>query len=87
MYWKGLTCEEQLRWVGPEKGAVHMAVGGIINALWDLWARLGLIYHFCKIKDSMIWCKGTYWLHTDSYFGIEYDYMNVVDVKHMLYLV
>ena len=39
-FWKSLTCEEQLRWVGPEKGAVHMAVGGIINSLWDLWGRL-----------------------------------------------
>jgi len=40
VFWKKLTCEEQLRWIGPEKGAVHMAVGGIVNALWDMWARL-----------------------------------------------
>ena len=39
-FWKSLTCEEQLRWIGPEKGAVQMAVGGIINSLWDMWARL-----------------------------------------------
>ena len=39
-FWKSLTCEEQIRWIGPEKGAVQMAVGGIINSLWDLWARL-----------------------------------------------
>lgn len=26
--------------VGPEKGVLHLAVAGIVNALWDLWARL-----------------------------------------------
>lgn len=41
----GRFCEElladsQLRWLGPEKGIVHMAAGAIINALWDLWARI-----------------------------------------------
>jgi len=39
-FWKSLTCEEQLRWVGPEKGVIHMATAAIINGLWDLWARL-----------------------------------------------
>lgn len=37
--WRNLTSESQLRWVGPEKGVVHLAVAAIINALWDLWAR------------------------------------------------
>ena len=35
-----LTNEPQLRWIGPEKGAVHLAVSGIVNALWDLWGKL-----------------------------------------------
>jgi len=39
-FWKSLTCEEQLRWVGPEKGVIHMATAAIVNGLWDLWARL-----------------------------------------------
>lgn len=34
-----LMGESQLRWLGPEKGVMHMATGGIVNAVWDLWAR------------------------------------------------
>jgi L-fuconate dehydratase len=34
-----LTVDKQLRWLGPEKGILHMATGALINALWDLWAR------------------------------------------------
>ena len=29
----------QLRWLGPEKGVIHMATGGVVNAVWDLWAK------------------------------------------------
>ncbi|MFN3337401.1 MAG: fuconate dehydratase, partial [Thermomicrobium sp.] len=38
-YWDRLTADGQLRWVGPEKGVLHLATAAIINALWDLWAR------------------------------------------------
>ncbi|KAK6638283.1 hypothetical protein RUM44_008712 [Polyplax serrata] len=38
--WRELTSDSQLRWVGPEKGVVHLATAAIVNALWDLWARL-----------------------------------------------
>ena len=34
-----LTGDSQLRWLGPEKGAIHMAVGAVLNALWDLRAK------------------------------------------------
>ena len=34
-----LVGDSQLRWLGPEKGAVHMAAGAIVNAVWDLAAR------------------------------------------------
>lgn len=34
-----LRADSQLRWLGPEKGVIHMAAGGIINCVWDLWAR------------------------------------------------
>lgn len=37
--WRELVRDGQLRWLGPEKGMVHMATGAIINALWDLRAR------------------------------------------------
>ena len=34
-----LTGDSQIRWLGPHKGVVHMAAGGIVNAVWDLAAR------------------------------------------------
>ncbi len=34
-----MRSDSQLRWLGPEKGVVHMAAGCIVNAVWDLWAR------------------------------------------------
>lgn len=36
---KKLLHDSQLRWLGPEKGVMHMAIGAIINALWDLKAK------------------------------------------------
>jgi L-fuconate dehydratase len=35
----GLTSDSQLRWLGPEKGVMHMAIGAVVNAAWDLAAR------------------------------------------------
>ncbi|MFI8221424.1 L-fuconate dehydratase [Streptomyces sp. NPDC085932] len=37
--WKHLVHDSQLRWLGPEKGAVHMAISAVVNALWDLKAK------------------------------------------------
>jgi L-fuconate dehydratase len=37
--WKLFTHDSQLRWLGPEKGVMHMAMGAVINALWDLKAK------------------------------------------------
>ncbi|XP_043677923.1 mitochondrial enolase superfamily member 1-like isoform X2 [Vespula pensylvanica] len=39
-FWRKLTSESQLRWIGPEKGVIHLATAAIINALWDMWARI-----------------------------------------------
>lgn len=39
-FWRNLTSETQIRWLGPEKGVTHLATAAIINALWDLWAKL-----------------------------------------------
>lgn len=39
-YWHTLTNESQLRWIGPEKGVVHLATAAIVNALWDLWGKI-----------------------------------------------
>ena len=37
--WRSLTNDGQLCWIGPEKGPVHQAAAGIVNAMWDLWAK------------------------------------------------
>ncbi len=34
-----LIGDSQLRWLGPEKGAIHMAAGAVVNAVWDIAAR------------------------------------------------
>jgi L-fuconate dehydratase len=36
---RSLTNDSQLRWLGPEKGIMHMAIGAVINAVWDMAAR------------------------------------------------
>ena len=38
-FWRHLTNDSQLRWIGPEKGVVHLALAAIVNALWDLYAK------------------------------------------------
>ncbi|WP_235425506.1 L-fuconate dehydratase [Croceibacterium mercuriale] len=38
-FWRHLTGDSQLRWIGPDKGAMHLATGAVVNAVWDLWAR------------------------------------------------
>ncbi len=38
-FYRDLTVDNQLRWLGPEKGILHMATGALINAVWDLWAK------------------------------------------------
>ena len=38
--YRKLTGDSQLRWIGPEKGAIHLAAAAVINAVWDLWARI-----------------------------------------------
>lgn len=39
-FWHSLVAGDcQLRWIGPEKGLIHLATAAVINALWDLWAK------------------------------------------------
>jgi L-fuconate dehydratase len=38
-FWRHITGDSQLRWIGPEKGAIHLATAAIVNAVWDLWAK------------------------------------------------
>ncbi|MGW1721424.1 L-fuconate dehydratase [Streptomyces sp. NPDC002306] len=36
---RDLVGDSQLRWLGPEKGVMHMAIGAVVNAVWDLAAK------------------------------------------------
>ncbi|HEV7707777.1 MAG TPA: L-fuconate dehydratase [Asanoa sp.] len=38
-FWRELVHDSQLRWLGPEKGVMHMAISAVVNALWDLKAK------------------------------------------------
>ncbi len=39
-FWKMITGDSQLRWLGPEKGVIHLATGALVNAVWDLYAKV-----------------------------------------------
>ncbi|MFZ0661886.1 MAG: L-fuconate dehydratase [Acidobacteriaceae bacterium] len=39
-FYRQLTSDTQFRWLGPEKGVIHLATGALINAVWDLYARV-----------------------------------------------
>jgi len=45
-FWRRLTSESQLRWVGPEKGVIHLATAALVNAVWDLLA---------KVEEKPLW--------------------------------
>src|SRR6185295_19016424 len=38
-FWRQLASDSQLRWLGPEKGVIHLALAAIVNAVWDLYAK------------------------------------------------
>ncbi len=38
-FWNNVTSDSQLRWVGPEKGVIHLATAALVNAVWDLYAK------------------------------------------------
>lgn len=44
--WRLLTSDSQLRWIGPDKGAMHLATAAVVNAIWDLWG---------KYEDKPVW--------------------------------
>jgi L-fuconate dehydratase len=39
-FWRSLVTDTQIRWLGPEKGVVHLATAALVNAVWDLYAKL-----------------------------------------------
>jgi L-alanine-DL-glutamate epimerase and related enzymes of enolase superfamily len=38
-FWRHITGDSQLRWIGPDKGAMHLATGAVVNAVWDMLAK------------------------------------------------
>jgi L-fuconate dehydratase len=38
-FWRHITSDSQLRCIGPDRGAIHLAIGAVVNAVWDLWAK------------------------------------------------
>ncbi|MGE4181869.1 MAG: enolase C-terminal domain-like protein, partial [Limisphaerales bacterium] len=38
-FWRHLLGDSQLRWLGPDKGVIHLAAAAVVNAVWDLWAK------------------------------------------------
>ncbi|MGH9384596.1 MAG: L-fuconate dehydratase [Vicinamibacterales bacterium] len=45
-FWRRLAGDSQLRWLGPEKGVIHLSMAAIVNAVWDLYA---------KAEDKPLW--------------------------------
>jgi L-fuconate dehydratase len=45
-FWRHMTGDSQLRWVGPDKGVIHLATAAVVNAVWDLYA---------KVKKKPLW--------------------------------
>jgi L-fuconate dehydratase len=39
-FYRHITGDSQLRWVGPEKGVIHLATAAVVNAVWDLYAKI-----------------------------------------------
>lgn len=39
-FYRLLSSDGQMRWIGPEKGVIHLATAAVLNAVWDLWARV-----------------------------------------------
>jgi L-fuconate dehydratase len=45
-FWRTIVADSKLRWLGPEKGVVHLAAAAVVNAVWDLWA---------KVEEKPLW--------------------------------
>jgi L-fuconate dehydratase len=39
-FWRRLAGDSQLRWLGPEKGVIHISMAAVVNAVWDLYAKV-----------------------------------------------
>ncbi len=56
-FWRDLAGDSQLRWLGPEKGVIHLAMAAVVNATWDLLARRAgkpLWAYLCDLEPEAI---------------------------------
>src|SRR5690606_39636582 len=51
-FWRHITGDSQLRWIGPDKGAMHLATGAVVNAVWDLLAKREIGRAACRESVS-----------------------------------
>lgn len=68
-FWRSLAGDSQLRWLGPEKGVVHLALAAIVNAVWDLWG---------KVEGKPVW-KLVADLDPDAFVSL-IDFRHLADV-------
>uniref|UniRef100_A0A3Q3AQ57 Enolase superfamily member 1 n=1 Tax=Kryptolebias marmoratus TaxID=37003 RepID=A0A3Q3AQ57_KRYMA len=69
-FYRLLTSDGQMRWLGPEKGVIHLATAAVLNAVWDLWARAEskpLWKLLVDMVKSDLWVSfRRLWLHSGS---------------------
>src|SRR3712207_951096 len=53
-FWRHISGDSQLRWVGPEKGVIHLATAAIVNAVWDLYAKSRSEEHTSELQSRPI---------------------------------
>jgi L-fuconate dehydratase len=66
-FWREVTGDSQLRWMGPDKGVMHFAVGVIVNAVWDLWA---------KVAEKPLWLLLADMTPAETVKCIDFRYIN-----------
>lgn len=65
-FWRQITGDSQLRWLGPERGIIHMAAAGVVNAVWDLWA---------KTRELPLWRALAEWSPEEIVAAIDFRYL------------
>ena len=66
-FWRRVTGDSQLRWLGPEKGVIHLATAAVINAVWDLYA---------KVQGKPLWKLLIYMSSEELVRGMNFRYIS-----------
>ena len=57
-FWRHVVGDSQLRWIGPEKGVIHLATAAVVNAVWDLYAKRERTNHSGSSSST---CRRSSW--------------------------